>query len=216
MADKNCLKCGKQIKSDDKFCPACGHPVGQSLGPVKGKRIDHYIIIGTLLVVALIYVGYLAFSSSSDQTTPHTKFSAQQQPMGMPVDIESFVENLPTEFSSLVSMGNALMDQGQFELAIECYTRALAEKPEDTNVRVDLGTCQHSVGKSEAAIANFKKALEYDPRHLVAKFNLGIVYRALQDDNEAVEWLNKLLEENPSPEMRQQAQQLIREIKKAY
>ncbi len=214
MSDKKCLKCGKQIKTDDKFCPSCGQPVGQKAGQVKESRGDHYIILGILAAVVLIYVGYLAFSP--DETTQQSIPQAQQQPARMPVDIETFVENLPEEFSSLVSMGNALMDQGQFELAIECYSRAVEQKPEDTDVRVDLGTCQHSIGQSLEAVENFKKTLEYDPHHTVAKFNLGIVYYALQDDNQAVEWLTKLLSENPPQDMKDRAQQLIKQIKENY
>jgi len=209
MKNTNCAKCGKTLKPSDKYCPACGHQVGQAVSGNQTGRRDQFIIIGVLVIVALIYVGYQAIASKSSPTTNQPSSAGQTS---MPVDKEAFTRNLPTDFSSLVSMGNALMDQGDYELAIECYQRAAAINPEDVNVIVDLGTCKHSLGQNEEAIQYFKKALEIDPKHQIAKFNLGIVYYAAGQPDTAMAWWKRLLAENPSPDMKKQTEALIKQL----
>jgi len=209
MTNTNCSKCGKSIKPSDKFCPACGHPVGQKANSGQTGRRDQFIILGILVIVVMLYVGYQAISTKSE---PPQKPAPTEKAAAMPVDMEAFTQNLPADFPSLVSMGNALMDQGNYELAIECYRRALELNPKDVNIIVDLGTCQHSLGQNLEAIENFKKALEYAPDHQIAKFNLGIVYYAAGEPDQAVEWWKRLLSENPPQDLKQRTEAFIRQV----
>ena len=134
----------------------------------------------------------------------------EMQSHGMPpVEMEQFLESLPTEYGSLVSMGNALMDQGQYQMAAACYRRALEQDSSSADVWVDLGTCEHALGHNEQAIGNFKKALALDPHHQIARFNLGIVYYTLGDAAQAVEYWKGLLSDSLEPDMRQHIEELI-------
>jgi tetratricopeptide (TPR) repeat protein len=208
MTDLACVKCGKPVRSNDRFCSACGHPVSRKAESKSERWRDHLIILGIVVVVTLAYFGYQALVSDN------AAVGEQQPPQasaGIPVDMNDFVSNLPTDFASLVSMGNALMDQRHFEMAIECYSRALEQHPEDANLRVDLGACQHSLGLNSDAIRNFTKALEYDPGHHVAKFNLGIVHYSSGELDQAIEWWNRLLAENPPEELKTRAEELLKQ-----
>lgn len=175
------------------------------------KLSDHLIMITITLVATIVYFGYEKLTQQpEDEHAGHDHSAmAQQAPA---IDVQGFIDNLPTEFEPLVSMGNGLMDQSHFDLAIECYSRALKINPEDVNVRVDLGACQHAVGRADEAIANFMQSLEYQPLHLTAKFNLGIVYFSTGDTTQAVEWWQKLLSENPPKELKSRAEHLLMQV----
>jgi tetratricopeptide (TPR) repeat protein len=173
------------------------------------KRKDHIIILGILAAVVLLYIGYEALTP--DAVIP-VENEHQHGTSGMLPDMGAFVQSLPTDYNSLVSMGNALMDQGQYAMAVECYSRALNQKPEVVDVRVDLGTCQHSLGLNREAIENFTKALEYDPSHAIAKFNLGIVHYSLEEFDQAIEWWQRLLAENPPQKLKEQTEALIQQM----
>jgi cytochrome c-type biogenesis protein CcmH/NrfG len=213
--DMNCLNCGEKIRSGDQFCASCGWPAGKQPASTGSFRKDHLIIITILAVVVIAYYVFWALrpEKSAVESQP------QQQQRGasqMPMDVEAFRKNLPTEFASLVSMGNALMDEGRYELAIMCYRQALEQKPEDVNVRVDLGTCQHALGMNQDAIDNFKEALRLDPTHQIAKFNLGIVYYSAGEYKMAADSWNRLLSENPSPELRERTEELLQQVQAEY
>jgi FimV-like protein len=104
------------------------------------------------------------------------------------------------------------MDQGHYELAVECYDRGLAQKPHEVDVRVDLGACMHFLGKNQEAIDNFKKALEDNPRHQVAKLNLGVAYMSMGDSAQAGSWWRQLLSENPPEELKTRAETFLKQL----
>ena len=71
---------------------------------------------------------------------------------------------------------NALMDQGQFELAAEGYTHVLHQDSMNVSVWVDRGACKHALGDLRGAESDFRAALAIAPEHPTAHFNLGIVF----------------------------------------
>jgi len=206
MARKSCDNCGRQLNPDDKFCPDCGEKIGIGPPSMKANRRDHFIVLGLLAAVAVVYIGYRLLAPPP--ATPERRSS----PAAANRDLDAFLEKLPEDFESLVSMGNSLMDRGQYQLAAECYTRALEKRPGAVDVRVDLGTCQHSLNMNDKALANFQKALEDQPDHHVAKFNLGIVYYTLGEEDVAVEWWQKLLDENPPEDLQDRTRELIDQV----
>lgn len=213
MTKKKCPKCGESISSDNKFCPSCGHPFGQKAGKTQTSRSNHYIILGILVIVIVAYMGYQAISTDPEGG------EGQMRPQGtasMSVNMEDFANNLPTDFESLVSMGNALMDQGQYQMAMECYSRALDQKTEDVDVWVDYGACQHALGLDQQAISSFEKALEFDPSHQIAKFNMGIVYYTAGNGDQAIEWWERLLSEDPPQEIKDRVAELIYQVEENY
>ncbi len=204
MSEKRCSHCGKPVQGSEKYCSDCGFPVGKrGVGRVLS---DHIIVIAILALVALAYIGYGTVIADHPQAVSKTEPPKQGMP---PIEMDQFLSSLPTDFSSLVSMGNALMDRGQYQFATVCYERALEQDSSATDVWVDLGTCEHAQGHNEAAIGDFKNALALNPHHQIARFNLGIVYYTLGDDSLAVQWWQSLLADSLEPDMRQHLEELI-------
>jgi cytochrome c-type biogenesis protein CcmH/NrfG len=206
MSEKRCSHCGKLVQEGEKYCSDCGFHVGRR-GVVR-ILLDHVIVVAILAVVALAYIGYNTVIA--DRTPPMKKTEAQSHGMP-PLDMDQFVAGLPTDFATVVSMGNALMDQGQYQKAVACYNRALEQDSSATDVWVDLGTCEHAMGHNEVAIGDFQKALALNPQHQIARFNLGIVYYTLGDDSMAVQWWQSLLADSLESGMREHLEELIRQ-----
>lgn len=206
MAEKRCSHCGNLISDDAKYCSSCGFTAGRR-GIVR-ILLDHVIVVAILALIALAYIGYNTVIA--DRTPPVKKTEIQSHGMP-PIDMNQFQEGLPKDYASLVSMGNSLMDQGQYEMAVTCYSRALEQDSSSADVWVDLGTCEHALGKNEEAIGKFTKALEINPDHQIARFNLGIVSYTVGDTAQAVQWWKSLLSDSLQPEMRQHLEELIRQ-----
>jgi tetratricopeptide (TPR) repeat protein len=211
MPEKFCPNCGKETEASAKYCSNCGQDLSAKTGPkVRGGKLDNLIIIGVIALTVLIYVVYQVVTSHSEPETQAGRPPVDSHPPE--VNMQAFLENLPEEHGALVGMGNELMDRGQYQLAIECYSRALSQKPVDPHVRVDMGACYHALGDNERAIQEFKTALEHNPEHEVAKFNLGIVYSLLGDREQAAQWWRKLLAQDPPADLKQRTQELLNEL----
>lgn len=214
MAEKKCSGCGEPLTASARFCPACGRAVGQANRDKKRSLKNHVFIVAVLAVAAAIYLTAQMISPAAkakpEAPPPEAEMYGGQQPSGM--DMNAFIAGLPKEFEALVSMGNALMDQGRYAMAVECYTRALVQHPDDANVLVDLGACQHGLGQNQEAIATFMKGLSIDPAHKIAKYNLGIVYWGLGDTAQARNWWEKFVKESPPSEMKSQVESLLQQL----
>ena len=165
-----------------------------------------------VIVLVVAAVAYLVYDSSQNKDAsvadPHAQIPGGST-ASMP-DMASFVASLPTDFEALVTMGNALMDQGNYAMAVECYSRAVEKRPNSPDVLTDLGACRHALGMDMEAIADFEKTLEYQPNHIVAKFNLGIVYSNRGDTAMAYQWWRKILAENPPAELKARIEELMK------
>ncbi len=208
-----CQDCGKPIKTEDKFCPECGHDLklnGLSTGK-KNLGRDILIIAASLLIVA---TGYILFPSG-----PVVKSTGFDHPdiagmnMGNSPDIEKIMAELPEDYDELVKLGNDYMDHGIYALAIECYQRAVDINADDPNVLVDLGACRYGVGENENAIRSFEKALTINPNHVIAHFNMGIVYRGLGNKEKAVQHWIKVTELQPGTPLADTANYYIANFK---
>lgn len=217
MSEAHCVHCGHELAAGDNFCPSCGRPCGKTEASSRGGLRDHYILWGILLAAAVIYIAVSLMKGGNKESAaePPAPMPSDQGPGQMqtkPISREAFVKNLPADYSTLVSMGNALMDQGHYELAVECYNRALLQKLREADVRVDLGACLHFLGQNREAIANFRKALEDNPRHQIAKLNLGVAYMSLGDTAQAGGWWRKLLSENPPDDLKSRAEMFLKQL----
>ena len=217
-----CRNCGHSLPPRLKFCPECGAPVESSesssakapvtrqTGKHAGRR-DLLIIAGVLLVVT---AGYFAFkrpvpvpSGLKAEIQSHS-----DMPMGDMADAIKTLENLPTDYSSLVSLGNEFMDKRNYPVAAECYKRALALQGGSPDVRVDYGACLHGMGLTHRAIEEFRQVLDINPSHAIVNFNLGIVYYGLNETNSARVYWQKYLTIEPNGQVAQAARDLLKEI----
>ncbi|MGZ4733008.1 MAG: tetratricopeptide repeat protein [Terriglobales bacterium] len=169
-------------------------------------------ILAVFCLVLGVALGYLFRGSAS--TAAATLTAGQQQgsePQKQPPSADAqaalaqaaaplldAVNRNPTDYESLVKLGNLFYDGQQFPSAIQYYERALAIHPEDPDVRTDMGTAYWYTGNAEKALAAMEASLKYRPGHPQTLFNLGWVrWQGKADPKGAIEAWQQLLKANP-------------------
>lgn len=172
-----------------------------------------------LLGVALGYLfrgsaSSMPQSATAPQSTgvPNTQAQAALRQTVGPL-LEAVNSN-PTDFDSLVKLGDVYYDGQQFPTAIQYYERALAIHPENPDVRTDLGTAYWYTGNADKAIAEMETSFKYKPGHPQTLFNLGWVkWQGKADAKGAVAAWQNLLKTNPDYPQKQQVEQYIAKAK---
>lgn len=82
---------------------------------------------------------------------------------------------LAPEVGDGLVIGHRLMEAGEFELALDFYTRALARRGIDADVLSAMGSANLRLGRLNQAETLLRKATERDPTHVAAWNNLGVV-----------------------------------------
>lgn len=213
MSVKKCSNCNLEVPKKTRFCPECGSPFGNAAGakpePKKSSSSrDTFIIIGVLVVIV---VGYLIVNQQNTEPLPVEQAQPQQDFSHPDIgEMEGMLENMPTDFPSLVTLGNQNMDQGHSAMAAEAYKRALVIKPNEDNVRTDYGACLHAMGLPERAIEEFDIVLKNNPQHEIAMFNKGIVYYTSQQADSARYYWEKYLTLFPQGTAADQAREFLK------
>lgn len=205
MEIKQCQQCDSRIPKRAQFCSVCGYEIGSSKEIKTG--MSHLIISGILVVFLLGFGGYY-WMQPEPAEAGHTH-TQQVVPTMSGSNLAQYASELPEDYQSLLTMGNSLMDQQNYAMAAECYSKANKLSPGNPDLLVDLGTCQHSIGNHQAALTNFNAALLAQPDHQVAKFNMGIVYYSMQDTTNAIGWWQKLLDEKPGEDVEKRIAQMM-------
>ena len=121
----------------------------------------------------------------------------------------------PVNFNAWVELGNALYDADMPKQSIEAYDRALALKPNDSNVLNDQGAMYRQTGDSRHALANFEKALASDPTNLESLYNMGYIYAMdLNRIDRALEIWQRYLTLDNSSETAEQVRLFIKKYEK--
>ena len=114
-------------------------------------------------------------------------------------------ERDPKDLEAWRELGNAYFDADMPALAIAAYTRALAIKPDDTDILNDQGAMFRQTGDFTHALANFEKARLMDPLNLESIYNIGYVlaFDLNQIDRAIVTWRSYLKLDKTSETSRQ-------------
>ena len=207
-----CAKCGQTLDPGARFCSNCGGPiragetseVKTAVGWGNWRRDGLIIAVLSVAVVA----AYLAFKDKPEppktQTAP--PMSGHEN---MPAEM---LENLPTDYPSLVQKGNEFMDQGNYPMAAELYRRALAVDGSSPDVRSDFGSCLHAMGLPKRALEEFRKVLAEHPDHVVAYFNLGVVFQGLGEKDSARYYWEKYLQLDPNGQPADAARKYLKDM----
>lgn len=114
----------------------------------------------------------------------------------------------PKDYDTMVTLGNALFDVGQsgdiksFSEARVYYTKALAVRPDDVDVRSDLGLTYYFDKPSDPkrALKEYRHSLTIDPRHEMTLQNLVVALIATGAMDEAQKRIDELASINPANE----------------
>ena len=86
---------------------------------------------------------------------------------------------------------------GQLDVAVEYFEKALAIKPDYTEVNYNLGLTHLELGQLDAAVESYKKALAVNPNYAEAHNNLGVTLKELGQLDSAVECYEKAITTQP-------------------
>jgi len=207
---KQCDSCGNEIKTGSAYCPACGSDLSGNGGKAsagKSPVYDYLFIFGFLLIFAVVF-----FIGKDRRAVGGQPSNESMNPAANAGDFAEMSANLPDDYDKLVALGNKLMDNRHYAVAVECYRRALAIDSTDPDVVCDLGSCLHATGDFDGAINMFEKAIALDSLHAVAYFNLGIVYRAINNKSKAAYYWEKLISMYPDKDLSDSARRYIEHL----
>jgi tetratricopeptide (TPR) repeat protein len=124
------------------------------------------------------------------------------------------LKSAPNNPELLISIGNLYYDARQYPVAVDYYSRALAERPSDASARTDMATAYWYLGDTDRALAEFDKALTYAPNNPNTLFNRGLVkWHGKKDAAGATADWKRLLAISPNYEQKDMVEQLLTEVK---
>jgi tetratricopeptide (TPR) repeat protein len=101
----------------------------------------------------------------------------------------------PLKFANL---GNVYLSQGNIKLAVENYCKALALKPDFSEIHNNLGVALQQQGKLEAAMECYQHALSINPNYPDAHQNLGFVFKDLGKFEDSIDCYQQALSLRPN------------------
>lgn len=221
MNAKFCAKCGHKLETGQNFCVECGEATsGKQSGDRKSATgapqslmsglfgRETLIVIG---VVGIIAAGFLIMKEPEPIPVSDSRVSGGNNSEGLSM---AMIDALPQDYGTLVQMGNEYMDQMNFAVATQIYSRALEIDGSSSDVRTDYGACLHGMGMPDRAIEEFKKVVTADPAHAIAHFNIGIVYSELQKSDSAIVYFQHYLDRDPDGRASDAAKRFLADLGK--
>ena len=94
--------------------------------------------------------------------------------------------------------GNAHLDQGNLQAAINCYQRAATLDPQSADAFISLGFALQQAGQLHASLAALAKARQLQPQNFDAAYLSGQVCASLQQHAEAARHFEQALAQQPT------------------
>ena len=144
-------------------------------------------------------------SGASGGTGGTTEEMGGGAPRQMPPQVVQLVQSYkavlaktPRDLEANIGLGNLEFDSGQWQKAIDYYSRALEVDPGNADVRVDRAVAYHATGQNDTAKKELLRVTREKPTHKNAWLNLGVVNRELGDRSGAVSAWEEYLKIDPS------------------
>ena len=149
--------------------------------------------------------------------TPIPPSNGQQSKSALDAAAAPMMQTLqqnPSDFDTLVKLGNLYYDGQVYPEAIQYYDRALKVRPDAVDVRTDMGTAYWYSGDPDRALTEFERSLKVHPGHAQTLFNVGVVrWQGKSDSIGAVAAWQELLQKNPQYPEREKVEQMIAQAK---
>ena len=104
-------------------------------------------------------------------------------------------EQVPGDYD--VKKGNYRLEDGQYDLAVKEFTKALEENPDHVMAHLGLAITYMQMGKNTEALYKFNLVIEINPELAAAYANRGILYDRSGEHAKALADYRKALELDP-------------------
>jgi tetratricopeptide (TPR) repeat protein len=104
----------------------------------------------------------------------------------------------PNDVAANIGLGNLLFDSGQYEKAIDHYSKALEKDPKNADVRVDRAIAYHGMNQDPKAKDELIAVTQSHPEHRNAWLNLGVVSANMGDNATAIRAWEQYLKLDPN------------------
>ena len=111
--------------------------------------------------------------------------------------VETLTKGYPKEPLLYNISGVCYKELGQLDVAIKSFEKALAIKPDYTEVNYNLGLTFQELGMLEAAVKRYEKAVVVKPDYAEAHNNLGVTFKELDQLDAAIGCYEKALAIKP-------------------
>src|SRR5580692_3646683 len=101
----------------------------------------------------------------------------------------------PGDVPTMNALGQALLNDGQFDAALKEYRDISAADPEDAGALVHISEIQRRQGKYDDALTTIRKARKKDPENLEAGYNEGLLLDVLGHYDEASATYEKMVDQ---------------------
>ncbi len=170
------------------------------------------------IVVAMAFILIAtAGCKKHDEAKVPAGYPGAPGPTITPDDLRMFEQatrQSPKNANAWTTYGNALMDTGRFNEAVEAYGKALQLDPKNADVRVDMGTCLRNSGRPQQAAEEYRKVIKIYPNHAYAHRNLGVTLAFdIHDRQAAIREFEKYLALSPNAADATEIRQRIEELK---
>ncbi len=121
--------------------------------------------------------------------------------LGLLAAVTLFLAGCPPrmdEHQKLLKDGNDYFDTGDYERAVEAFTKALELRPGEPGVLVNRANARMMLGDNQGALADYDEAVRLDPKFALAYANRGILKDRMGDAEGAIQDYRKALELDPS------------------
>jgi len=102
------------------------------------------------------------------------------------------------EIKDLITQGDALYDDGDFNKSITCYDKVIKIYPEYPDIWIRKAYALSKLGKENEAIMCCDKAISLNPKDALNWYNKGVILSEMNKWEEAIYCFDKSLDINPN------------------
>lgn len=165
------------------------------VSPVRARsgRLIDYVVVGTILGMFAIFVGFRMYSLEAILANPASIGLFMVVTVGG-LGGSAFLFRLTT---SAITRGDRLVKEGRFDDAIALYDRAIRMGSRPASAWTSKGVAMKRLAKYQDALDCHNVALKIDPKNEIAWCNKGDIYFRLGKIKKAVECYDKAIELRP-------------------
>ncbi|HFE64050.1 MAG TPA: tetratricopeptide repeat protein [Caldithrix sp.] len=177
-------------------------------------------ILVTLAVLFFLFTGYLFINSLEQPKHIHSRDDVPQSSTNRAGDSETVIVDLkkqlqgdPGNFSILMSLGHAYLENRYYEKAGKIFSRAVKVNPGSPEAHTDLGVALRNNGQIDEALKQLKKVTADFPEYADGWLQLGTIYRFdLKKNRKALDCFQKFLILDNQGELAPRVKEEIRRI----